>query len=654
MAARGLLQLAELNQRSAKLGSWNVSVFHPKTEKYSWTDKTTQESKSGEAFKCLLVSMEDPSWYIQAVVRMRNDNRAPLQKAVAKFTKNKCFCMSQVEFQPHRSQAYVHAPLKLVVNMSATKFDPILNSTNGQVLHAQPAMTLSEIQELQQNQLFDVTALVAQVGESRPAGSMNRNVFDVKLIDGSAIGGKVREVTMSFFHDPQPTQSERAIIEAIKECEKGEQPLSLFALNGKKSERGFTVVNAKECFVVKAAGPRADELQRAAAELHATPDEERELLEQGSFSVRDYKLDEGRQCFCSILKTMTGNTGVQEIDAGETLWQLNYTEVNWPSESEVDKLCTKDGKRLFFSTNIRDGTGIGPDVRMTEESALKLAAVDSKEDFLALHAAGKQQFPPFASIKILRRARKPGSQQLDGINSEQANFIIVHADDQPLNEGPTTATLELFPWMKSASQDSASILPSLLTSVKACAHYAFQVHVSPGTDGGDAVVMPCQKIIGLVKSTKNSTTENLGAGVKLVTKGVEDVLATDAEQSAAAQPATFTLSSTCMLESVTQYRLDPPRGGCTYALVTITAKAGDAFVVEQVQLLANEAAANDAKRSLLQLLFLAKEMCTGGRKRDAPWTDDLSPAKSRKCRSLGRSPTDPPLPHDALGASPKP
>jgi len=153
--------LAELNQRSAKLGSWNIVVFQPKVEKYTYKDKSTGEQKRGESFKCLLVSVEDPSCYIQARVALRGDNREPLQKAVSKFDGNKCFRMSQVEFYPNAAQAYLHAPLKLVVNLSRTKFDPVMNRTDGQEFQAQPAMTLSEIQELQQNQFFDATALVA-------------------------------------------------------------------------------------------------------------------------------------------------------------------------------------------------------------------------------------------------------------------------------------------------------------------------------------------------------------------------------------------------------------------------------------------------------------------------------------------------------------
>ena len=644
------LQLAELNRRSAKLGTWNVFVFHPRIEKYLYTDKSTGERKTGESFRCVLVSIEDQTCYIQAQVALRGTNREPLEKAAAKFTKSKCFCMSQVEFLPNASQAYLHAPLKQVVSLAKTKFDPLLHKADGQQMKAQPAMTLSEVQELQQNQLFDITALVAEIGEPTPAGSTGRHVRNIKLIDQSADGGKVQEVALSFFHDPTPSREERAMIDALDECRNGTVPLSFFAINGKKTDRGFSVANGKECFIVKAVGPRADELHAAADALQATPAEDRQQLEQGTFSARDYTQEQGMQCFCSILKTMMGKTNVKSIDEEDTLWQLNWTEVAWPSESDAEQMCTKDGQRLFFSTNIRDGTGVGPLVRMTEESALKLACIDSKDEFLEFHAAGKQSFPIMASIKVLRRARKGGGSQNDSADADQVNFIIVHVDDQPLHEGPTLATLQLFPWMRSASHDSASVVPSPLAFVKRCSHYAFQLQLpAKGSPSGSAAVIPCQKVLSLVKSSKPSKAEALGnTGFKIVTRGVEDMLADGAGQSALEGPASFTLSSTCTIENLPQYKLDPPRGGSQYALVSITAKIGDVFVVDQVQLLASEAAAIEAKQSLLQLIHLAREMGNGERKRNAPWTDSESPASAKKCRHLGRSPTEAPLPSDFM------
>ena len=213
------------------------------------------------------------------------------------------------------------------------------------------------------------------------------------------------------------------------------------------------------------------------------------------------------QSNCKLLGAMTRETQIKEIDEHSTLWQLNWVEVAWP-EDEGSDLCTKDG-RLFFQTYVRDATGLGPRMRMTEESALALAQVKSKEEFLVQHAAGKQSFPAMATVKIIRESTKRNEVPSGGSHSTREdtkyiNFTIVDAADQPLGEGPTSAVLELVPFMPYVEHDSACILPSALHMVTASMQYAFQVRV-PRASQKPPLVLPCQKIVALVKSTTNST-----------------------------------------------------------------------------------------------------------------------------------------------------
>ena len=129
----------------------------------------------------------------------------------------------------------------------------------------------------------------------------------------------------------------------------------------------------------------------------------------------------------------------------------------------------------------------------------------------------------------------------------------------------------------------------------------------------------------------------IGSGIKLITPDVEDLFSTeDAGQMK------HTLSAICTLENLTQYKLDPPRGGTQHALVIVTAKTDASFVVESVQLLSSEEAAR-AKQSLLKVLHMAMHIHGRDRKRALEWGETFSPAASRKCRRVGRSPTDAPL-----------
>ena len=110
----------------------------------------------------------------------------------------------------------------------------------------------------------------------------------------------------------------------------------------------------------------------------------------------------------------------------------------------------------------------------------------------------------------------------------------------------------------------------------------------------------------------------------------------------------FVLSSTCPLETVTSFKHDPPRGKAQHALVTITAKVGDAFVVEHVQHLSEEEALQ-AKESLWNTLLLACMASSKDRKRNAPWSEKENPSSAKRCKVLGRAPTDAVIPANLVG-----
>ena len=140
-----------------------------------------------------------------------------------------------------------------------------------------------------------------------------------------------------------------------------------------------------------------------------------------------------------------------------------------------------------------------------------------------------------------------------------------------------------------------------------------------------------------------------------MTRDVECVLA-DATPNGVAQPVDdkkmkFVLSSTCHVENVTSYKLDPPRKGQQFALVTVTSKLSDVFVVDYVQHLTS-AEASDAKASLWKLLILAcHTSCSGSLKRKQEWSEAESPARAKQCRVLGRSPTAAEIPLNTLATS---
>ena len=225
--------------------------------------------------------------------------------------------------------------------------------------------------------------------------------------------------------------------------------------------------------------------------------------------------------------------------------------------------------------------------------------------------------------------------------NQLVSLVVVHAADQPLYEPPSKAVLEMIPMIRDLKDDTSAILPACLHMVETSPHYAFTI-VCTSISDGTKILLPCQKILALVRSSKNSKAEPLGNGFKLITPDVEDLLSIENPTEVAGQNK-HTLSAICTLDNLPQYRLDPPRGGTQAALVTLTAKTDVSFVVESVQLLSSDEAAQ-AKQSLLKLLHMAIHIHSRDRKRTVEWTDGFSPITARKCTRVGRSPTDAPLP----------
>ena len=99
-------------------------------------------------------------------------------------------------------------------------------------------MTIREVKELMQHQRFDVTALVASVGEIRNA-NQERCVVKVTIIDDSAAQSTVQELNWSFWTNTNATSQERATMDILRESVGTNKPISFFALDGKKRRTAF-------------------------------------------------------------------------------------------------------------------------------------------------------------------------------------------------------------------------------------------------------------------------------------------------------------------------------------------------------------------------------------------------------------------------------
>ena len=155
---------------------------------------------------------------------MRNSNKKPLEDALKRFKANTGFRMTNVQIQGNAPQEYLHTPLKFVIQMQGSSFDPLLNTHSDRIVQPEPSMTLSEIKELQKHQRLDVTALVKTVREPRKVTD-TRCVVDVVIMDESARDYAVQDLKWSYWMNIPPEKEQSATLTLLRESEGKRKPL---------------------------------------------------------------------------------------------------------------------------------------------------------------------------------------------------------------------------------------------------------------------------------------------------------------------------------------------------------------------------------------------------------------------------------------------
>ena len=157
----------------------------------------------------------------------------------------------------------------------------------------------------------------------------------------------------------------------------------------------------------------------------------------------------------------------------------------------------------------------------------------------------------------------------------------------------------------------------------------------------------CSQVIAMVKATQRSQPHPAGKeSLKMVTDNVECF----AYPGDASSTKKCQLISYCTALTITDFKLDPPRGCLAqFALACIAGIINESLVVESLQPLSETEATSmrSAFRQLIYFSTLASQMLTRKRQTES-WTDEDSPAKAKACRKLGRSPTGQELPEYKL------
>ena len=667
------LPLSLLNKASARTGStWEVVVSRPFEDKYEY--KWQGKPRQGSNLICNLVSAQDPSQYCQAQFKKTAQNATAYEKAMKTSKPGGRFVMCNVGFVEDAKAAYVSCPLKMVVDLSKTKMDPCAEAPDSAVQPA-PTATVAGSVNLASNQFFDVTALIQEVHETRHHEN-NRSSFVVDIYDGSLDidTQKIKTMPLRVYFDTKPKNNESAsagqpasgesLIALLDEHFLNKAAVSFFCISGAQDDKGkFIFRSTKNTYIAKAIGTKAENLNSDAA-LHNVQVGDTVAFElQQSRAARDWSLEPGKETRCGLLATFSRTpTGIPEIDENETVWQLNWSRVTEPAEGQIIK--SNDNARIWFPLTLRDETGRIV-LYITEQAALKLANVVDADEFEHLHSERRLRIPFYAAVKIMRRPSKPSAAQpaelVPGQNENSFDCFIVDAAEQNMREALSLRSLVLLP-MLTHSVDN--VLPAMLGMIRKSEHYAMAVQyktqeapaelskAASKANTGVAMLRPCTRVVALVRSTKRSKVLDAGgSGNKLVTENVVDLFQPDGD----GEQTQYSLTSFCTLDTVTDFKLDPPRGAKTQAaLVNVTGvidtdthsaeQPAKSLLVDDVQLL-TPAEADALKPVMLKMLYFAALGGQISRKRESEsWSSEDNPAQASTCRTLGRSPTGPEVP----------
>lgn len=323
---------------------------------------------------------------------------------------------------------------------------------------------------------------------------------------------------------------------------------------------------------------------------------------------------------CALLEAMASNS----VLGNEQPWifQVNACFAQ-PPTSEV---LTKKGDRLWFLCEVFDITG-STTLGFSEEAALQLSGCVDKDTFLQAFKTKDLAFPLLSNLRVVRTVRK-----VEGVDI--VNNVVVQAGELSLPSIKDAKVMDhVLQLVQQCAPCADAIVPAKLSEIERSPHYGLQIKLDNGR-----VRTACQ-VICLIQSQTRSETVQCGEGF-VVKTAITDCFGGDEDK--------YEVQGYCMLNRVTDYKLDPPRGAAgvpkvVLALITSLLDT-KTFLMDQCWQLEPDQI-QPAKEAFQQLRAWAGQVhgSSNAAKRSARFSGD-SPLDVKKARTLVVYPSDPPLP----------
>jgi len=635
--------LPNLSEQSARIGTWLLSVAtHPRVEEYTYGKGTGKGKGKGKKFECLLVS-DDSDAYCLAQFRKKGKEPAAtneFQATMDQFKRNSVWKVSKISLAKSNAK-YLGCSHKVVIDINASKFKPVLQSTVKMPQQATPPEDLNTLLQCAPGQLVDVIAFVTHVSEERTHTTFQgvRNVVDVTIMDDSGSTNAAKSTFAAWF----PANDIDEDLKRLRNMVGRSVPMAFFNLVCQKDDDKTLLKPSINSFMFESVsyGTKATRLIAKANELLATsPENVTVVAELPAFQSRqeiDYRSTQATLTVCRLLLLARQIDQPEPAGAAEhasTLFQINHVRVLEPKGG--DSVFAKETDRLWPNVRVVDSTGT-IEIRMREKAALELSGAADAATFAAFATQGALNFPLLCSIRVTMKTSK---------DSDLMDTCIVEAVEQDLlcpRSLPNSSGNYLAELSHSAVPDPTRMIAAPMLGVFCTSHVGMMV---------ESVPVSC--VLSLIAHVGRSETQNLDGGYKLVSKGCWNVpfQMSSPKQDGAPEHADVKVvgevASYCTMENVQDYTLTARRPTePMYALIIISnvRKApgddnGHIFMVDKVAPV-SLADVPTILQILKRLSMFAKQASQTATSHRSPtkWDEGRSPASAKKTRRLGQHPT---------------
>ena len=201
--------LGSLTKSSAKAQDFLVRVYKPRKVAYSYKSKQNGKMVDKTRFTCILVG-EDSGHYCEGSIKGTAEE---VTAAVDKFLPRTAWKLSRVCLDNQQQEAFVHTPVRVVVDLHRTRCTPVLKASKEETSLAMapaPQTTVAQMMNIKSRRCFDVIAVIHSVSDTRnPVG--HKPVADVHLVDGTLTPkSKTAEAVLAVWGQPTSNNVGRA------------------------------------------------------------------------------------------------------------------------------------------------------------------------------------------------------------------------------------------------------------------------------------------------------------------------------------------------------------------------------------------------------------------------------------------------------------